>query len=71
MNKLPIELHLVHGTKPEHNPIVLPESVKKRIPQAEWMDNPDAWDNLETKLLVSAVSPPDAAVSWTIVTGRE
>ena len=44
MNKLPIELHLVHGTKPEHNPIVLPESVKKRIPQAEWMDNPDAWD---------------------------
>ena len=44
MNKLPIELHLVHGTKPEHSAIALPESVKKRIPEAEWMSNPDCWD---------------------------
>jgi phage terminase small subunit len=44
MNKLPIELHLVHGTKPDHQAITLPESVKKRIPEAEWMTNPTQWD---------------------------
>jgi phage terminase small subunit len=44
MNKLPVELHLVHGTKPEHNAIALPESVKKRIPEAEWMSNPSCWN---------------------------
>jgi P27 family predicted phage terminase small subunit len=44
MNKLPVELHLIKGTKPEHNPITLPEKVKERIPKAEWLDNPEAWD---------------------------
>ena len=44
MNKLPIELHLVHGTKAEHSAIPLPESVKKRIPEAEWMTNPLSWN---------------------------
>jgi phage terminase small subunit len=44
MNKKPIELHLVNGTKAEHNATLLPESVKQRIPEAEWMDNPDAWN---------------------------
>ena len=44
MNKLPVELHLVHGTKPEHSAITLPESVKKRIPEAEWMSNPLSWN---------------------------
>jgi phage terminase small subunit len=44
MNKLPTELHLVHGTKPDHQAITLPESVKKRIPEAEWMTNPTQWD---------------------------
>ena len=44
MNKLPVELHLVHGTKPEHNAIALPDSVKKRIPEAEWMSNPNCWN---------------------------
>jgi len=44
MNKLPVELHLVHGTKPEHSAITLPESVKKRIPEAEWMSNPGCWN---------------------------
>jgi len=44
MNKLPVELHLVHGTKPEHSAIPLPESVKKRIPEAEWMSNPNCWN---------------------------
>ena len=44
MNKLPIELHLVHGTKAEHSAIALPESVKKRIPEAEWMSKPLSWN---------------------------
>jgi len=44
MNKLPVELHLVHGTKPEHSAMPLPESVKKRIPEAEWMSNPSCWN---------------------------
>ena len=44
MNKLPVELHLVHGTKPEHSAMPLPESVKKRIPEAEWMSNPNCWN---------------------------
>ena len=44
MNKLPTELHLVHGTKPEHQAITLPDSVKKRIPEAEWMSNPTRWN---------------------------
>ena len=44
MNKLPVELHLVHGTKPEHSAMPLPESVKKRIPEAEWMSNPACWN---------------------------
>lgn len=37
-NKLPPELHLVHGTKGENQGILLPESVKKRIPYADWLD---------------------------------
>jgi phage terminase small subunit len=44
MNRIPVELHLVHGTKPEHSAIPLPESVKKRIPEAEWMSNPSCWN---------------------------
>jgi hypothetical protein len=44
MNKLPIELHIVHGTKPEHDPVSLPANVKKRIPEAEWMTNPLSWN---------------------------
>jgi phage terminase small subunit len=44
MNKLPTELHLVRGTKPDHQAITLPESVKKRIPEAEWMTNPTSWN---------------------------
>jgi phage terminase small subunit len=44
MNKLPVELHLVHGTKPEHDLVVLPANIKKRIPEAEWMTNPQLWN---------------------------
>ena len=48
MNKKPPELHLIDGTKPmgksTRNVASLPETLKKRIPAAEWLDNPSAWD---------------------------
>jgi phage terminase small subunit len=44
VNRLPPELHLVHGTKAEHKGGTLPENVRKRVPKADWLDNPDAWD---------------------------
>jgi P27 family predicted phage terminase small subunit len=45
MNKKPPELHLIDGTKPRTTaPVNLPESIKKRIPKAEWLDNPDSWN---------------------------
>ena len=48
LNKKPPELHLIDGTRPRgkstQNPAVVPDSIKKRIPQAEWLDNPDAWN---------------------------
>ena len=45
MNRKPIELHLVEGTKPEYKWVQpLPEKIRKRIPKAEWVDNPDGWD---------------------------
>jgi P27 family predicted phage terminase small subunit len=43
-NKLPPELHIVQGTKGENQGVLLPESIRKRIPPAEWLDNPDAWN---------------------------
>jgi len=43
-NKLPPELHIVHGTKGENQGVLLPESIRKRIPPAEWLDKPNAWD---------------------------
>lgn len=45
MNKKPPELHIFDGTKSRRNNAAsLPESIKSRVPAAEWMDNPDAWD---------------------------
>lgn len=45
MNRKPIELHIVEGTKPEYKGVQpLPEKLRKRIPKAEWVDNPDGWD---------------------------
>jgi phage terminase small subunit len=41
--RIPAEVHLIHGTKGEKMGTLLPESVKRRIPESEWMDNPDAW----------------------------
>jgi phage terminase small subunit len=45
MNRKPPELHLIDGTKSRRdNSFEMPEQVKKRIPKAEWLDNPDAWN---------------------------
>lgn len=45
MNKKPPELHLVEGTKSRRiDAAPLPEQIKSRIPEAEWMHNPHAWD---------------------------
>ena len=48
MNKKPPELHLIDGTRPRgestKNVASIPASIKKRIPKADWLDNPDAWD---------------------------
>lgn len=43
-NRLPPELHLVHGTVKAHGAEPLPEKVRQRIPKASWLDNPAAWD---------------------------
>lgn len=44
-NKKPPELHLVDGTTPRKGmPALVPASIKKRIPKAEWLDDPAAWD---------------------------
>lgn len=45
MNRKPPELHVVDGTKSRRgNSTPLPENLKARIPKAEWVDDPDAWD---------------------------
>jgi P27 family predicted phage terminase small subunit len=46
-NRLPAELHLVHGTNAMHKAQPLPEKIRLRVPQADWLDNPDAWDRSE------------------------
>jgi P27 family predicted phage terminase small subunit len=43
-NKLPPELHIVQGTKGVNQGVLIPESLRKRIPPAEWLDKPEAWD---------------------------
>lgn len=45
MNRKPPELHIIDGTKSRTgNTRTLPDAIKQRIPRAEYMDNPDAWD---------------------------
>lgn len=45
MNKKPPELHIVDGTTPRKGmPSALPDNLRKRIPKAEWLDDPDAWN---------------------------
>ena len=44
-NKKAPELHLIDGTTPtKGKPTPIPDAIKKRIPKAEWLDNPEAWD---------------------------
>ena len=49
MNYKAPELHIVDGTKPRRTfeAASIPNILKSRIPQAEWMDNPDAWDKVK------------------------
>ena len=45
MNRKPPELHIVDGTRTRTgNTTMLPDSIKKRIPAAEWLNSADAWD---------------------------
>ena len=48
MNKKPPELHLIDGTKPRgkstQSVAAIPSNIKQRIPKADWLDNPAAWD---------------------------
>jgi P27 family predicted phage terminase small subunit len=43
-NKLPPELHIVNGSKGINQGGLLPESVRGRIPVAEWMNKPEDWN---------------------------
>jgi len=43
-NKLPPELHIVHGTQGKNMGTILPEKIKQRIPKAYWLTNPSAWN---------------------------
>jgi P27 family predicted phage terminase small subunit len=48
MNKKPPELHLIDGTKPRgkstQSLASIPDAIKKRIPKAEWLDDPESWN---------------------------
>lgn len=43
-NKLPPELHIVHGSKGMNQGTLVPESLKRYTPVAYWFENPDSWD---------------------------
>lgn len=48
MNRKPPELHIIDGTKSKTgNSNLLPSSIKKRIPRAEWLEHPEAFDKLK------------------------
>ena len=40
-NKLPPEIHAMHGTKGMNAGIIIPEKLKARIPFAEWSSQPE------------------------------
>ena len=42
-NKLPPEIHLIHGSKGQNMGSLLPDHVKARIPFAEWLDKPESF----------------------------
>ena len=39
-NKLPPEVHAVHGSKGMNTGVMIPDKIKKRIPFAEWISKP-------------------------------
>ena len=43
-NKLPPELHLVHGTKGVNQGTIIPDNLKKYTPVAYWFENPEEWN---------------------------
>ena len=43
-NKLPPEVHSVHGSKGMNIGIMLPEKIKARIPFAEWVSQPELFN---------------------------
>lgn len=48
MNKKPPELHLIDGTKSRRNDAtMLPPSVRKRVPKAEWLDDPEGFSKAQ------------------------
>lgn len=49
MNRKPAELHIVDGTKPKKGPApaLIPESIRKRIPAAEWLENPAGYNKIQ------------------------
>ena len=44
ISELPKNLHLIHGTKKTDSINALTKNVKSRIPKADWLNNPEAWD---------------------------
>lgn len=47
MNKKPLELHLIDGTAhriKKEKPVMLPDSIRSRIPAAPWGQDPKLWD---------------------------
>ena len=44
ISELPKNLHLIHGTKKTESINALTKNVRSRIPKADWLDNPDAWN---------------------------
>lgn len=46
MNKKPPELHLIDGTvtRSREMPVMLPETIRCRIPVAAWGEDPSKWD---------------------------
>jgi P27 family predicted phage terminase small subunit len=43
-NRLPAELHIVSGTKSARGAKPLPETIRERVPKADWLDHFDLWD---------------------------
>lgn len=42
-NKIPAEVHSVHGSKGMNSGVMLPQKIKARIPFASWAENPNSF----------------------------